>query len=79
MWAKVTGIAAVAVCLASVAVGQTKLKAPCYGYGNIIGQPSNYLEDDYEKVVRLKVGQGSTFVANINYFFEGKNHLRIGY
>ena len=32
--------------------GQT-LDAPCYGYGNIMGSPSIFLEDDYEKVVAL--------------------------
>ena len=25
------------------------------------------------------MGQGSTYVSNINYFFEGKNHLQFGY
>ena len=26
------------------------LDAPCYGYGNIFGSPSNYLEDDLDQV-----------------------------
>ena len=33
------------------------LTAPCYGYGGIFGEPSNYLEDDMDKVKDYKVGQ----------------------
>ena len=55
------------------------LEAPCYGYGNIMGSPSIVLEDDYEKVVALQVGQGSTYVSYINYLFEGKNHIQLAY
>ena len=55
------------------------LDAPCYGYGNIMGEPSNYIDDDMIKVKSLKVGQGSTYVAYINYLFEGKNHMELGY
>lgn len=51
------------------------LDAPCYGYGNIMGEPSNFIEDDMEYVKALKVGQGSTYVGYINYLFEGKNHI----
>ena len=79
MWSTTKGIGVAVTCLAGLTVGQTRLSAPCYGYGNIIGNPGNFLEDDYEKVSELKVGQGSTFVSNINYFFEGKNHLQFGY
>ena len=32
------------------------LDAPCYGYGNIMGEPSNYIDDDMIKVKSLKVG-----------------------
>ena len=32
------------------------LTAPCYGYGGIFGEPSNYLEDDMDKVKEYKVG-----------------------
>ena len=55
------------------------LDAPCYGYGNIMGKPSNFLEDDLEQVKALKVGQGSTYVGYLNYLFEGKNHMQLGY
>ena len=51
----------------------------CYGYGNLMGDPSKYLQDDWEKVNRFEVGQGNTYLSYIDYFFEGKNHLRMGY
>ena len=28
----------------------------CYGYGNLMGDPSNYLEDDYDVVTENLVG-----------------------
>ena len=63
-------------CLQSVTIA---LEAPCYGYGNIMGSPDKYLEDDLDKVKELKVGQGEVYVANINYLFEGTNSLSLGY
>ena len=44
-----------------------------------MGSPDKYLEDDLAKVKELKVGQGDVYVANINYLFEGTNHLTFGY
>ena len=55
------------------------LDSPCYGYGNIMGSPDKYLEDDLALVKELKVGQGDAYVANINYLFEGTNSLKLGY
>ena len=52
---------------------------PCYGYGNIMGNPSRFLEDDYDKVTELKVGQGNTYVGYLNYLFEGKNNVQLAY
>ena len=51
----------------------------CYGYGNIMGSPSNYLEDDYDVVVQLGVGQNGVHVSYIDYLFEGKNLIQLGY
>ena len=59
-------------CIVGVTVA---LDAPCYGYGNIMGSPSKYLEDDLHQVKRLKVGQGEVYVSNINYLFEGTNEI----
>ena len=36
-----------------------------------MGVPSKYLADDLDKVSELKVGQGETYLSNINYLFEG--------
>ena len=55
------------------------LYAPCYGYGEIMGVSSKYLADDLDRVSELKVGQGKVYVSNINYLFEGKDFLQIGY
>ena len=44
-----------------------------------MGTPSNFLEDDLELVSELKVGQGNIYVGYINYLFEGKNHIQLGY
>ena len=66
--------------LALAATAASKgLLAPCYGYGEIMGVPSKYLADDLDKVSELKVGQGKVYVSNINYLFEGKDFLQIGY
>ena len=54
-------------------------KAPCYGYGSIMGTPSKILEDDFEQVEALKVGQGNVYVSHINYLFEGKNNIQLVY
>ena len=32
------------------------LSAPCWGYGAIVGEPGDYLEDDYENLVAKKIG-----------------------
>ena len=63
-------------CLFGLAEG---LPAPCYGYGNLFGEPSNYLEDDLDLAKELKIGQGDTYLASIDYLFEGKNSLMMGY
>ena len=63
-------------CMLGVTVA---LDSPCYGYGNIMGSPSKYLEDDLAKVKELKVGEGEVYVANINYLFEGTNQIQLGY
>ena len=55
------------------------LDAPCYGYGNIFGSPSNYLEDDLDQVSEIKVGQDGVYVAFVEYLFEGSNHLSFTY
>lgn len=55
------------------------LTAPCYGYGNLWGEPSNYLEDDLDLVKDLLVGQGDTYLAYLDYLFEGKSLLKAGY
>ena len=51
------------------------LQAPCYGYGEIMGEPDKYLADDLDLVTELEIGKGDTYVANVNYLFEGKNFL----
>ena len=76
MFNKATGVAFGFACIQGVVQA---LDAPCYGYGNILGSASKYLEDDLAQVKELKVGQGEVYVANINYLFEGTNHLRMGY
>ena len=55
------------------------VKAPCYGYGSIMGSPSKYLKDDYDNVEKLKIGQDGTYLAYIDFLFEGRNHLSFGY
>lgn len=76
-------IAALSCLLLGMADG---LQAPCYGYGEIMGEPSKYMADDIAKVIELNVGKRfgdeeypNVYVSNINYLFEGKNFLQIGY
>ena len=68
------------VTLASLlGAAEALLSAPCYGYGDILGSPSTYLSDDMDNVRAFEVGKGNVYVANLNYLFEGKNFLKIGY
>ena len=76
MIGRVTGMAAALSFLYGRAAA---LDVPCYGYGSIMGSPDKFLNDDMKKVRELKVGQGNIYVAYINYLFEGKNFLQLGY
>ena len=49
-------VAALLVSVINIDVARAELTAPCYGYGGIFGEPSNYLEDDMDKVKEYKVG-----------------------
>ena len=60
-------------------VASQALDAPCYGYGSVMGIPSNYLQDDMEILTDLAVGQGTTYLAYIDFLFEGKNYIKMGY
>ena len=80
MLGKFAGLAATIASLISMSNGQT----PCYGYGTIVGEPSNYLEDDLDKVKQLKVGQtidgaGKNYLSSISYLFEGKTMIQANY
>ena len=55
------------------------LDAPCYGYGDIVGEPGAFLEDDYEDLRKNKIGQNGTYLAYVDYLFEGQNNLNFGY
>jgi len=55
------------------------LSAPCYGYGDIFGSPSELLVDDLDIVKELKIGQDGRYLANINFLFEGSNIIQMGY
>ena len=89
MMGKVTGVALGVTCLLGAVTAQTTSATTsvqevqdsffCYKYGRVLGQPSFYLEDDLDLVEELQVGQGNVFVANINYLFEGKNFVQLGY
>lgn len=46
-----------ALLVSMIDMAEAALTAPCYGYGGIFGEPSNYLEDDMDKVKDYKVGQ----------------------
>ena len=79
MLGKFAGVAGAIACLIGVSTGN-----PCYGYGAIVGKPSNYLEDDLDKVKQLKVGQtiegkGKNYLSSIDYLFEGKTMIRANY
>ena len=39
-----------ALLVSMIDLAEAELTAPCYGYGGIFGEPSNYLEDDMDKV-----------------------------
>lgn len=71
------GLKAVAGALL-VQLGMT-MDAPCYGYGRLLGRPDKYLEDDMDTVKALKVGEGDYYVSHLDFLFEGKNFLRMGY
>ena len=77
MIGKLPYIVAGITCLLGVAEGV--LEVPCYGYGNVFGTPSNYIEDDMNIVKELKVGQDGTYVAYVKYLFEGQNYIQMGY
>lgn len=76
-------------CIAALLVtvidfADAELSAPCYGYGGIFGEPSNYLEDDMDKVKDLQVGKvqadgSKTYVAYYEYLFEGFSMFKLGY
>ena len=72
-------IKAALVVASFLATAVSALDAPCYGYGSVMGRPSKYLQDDMEKVEEYAVGQGLTYVSNIDFLFEGKNYIKLGY
>lgn len=78
MLGKFAGVAGAIACLIGVSTGH-----PCYGYGAIVGKPSNYLEDDLDKVKELNVGQTidgkKNYLSSIDYLFEGKTMIRANY
>ena len=78
MLSKTAGVAGAIACLIGVSTGHA-----CYGYGAIVGSPSNYLEDDLDKVKELKVGQTidgkKNYLSSIDYLFEGKTMIRANY
>lgn len=74
---KLSCVVAGLLCPLSIAEGA--LEVPCYGYGSVFGTPSNYIEDDMSIVKELKVGQYGTYVAYVNYLFEGQNYIQLGY
>ena len=67
--------------LAGAAIVQlgVALDAPCYGYGQILGSPSKYLEDDMDNAVKFNVAQQDTYLAYLDFLFEGKNYIQAMY
>ena len=59
--------------------GSKSMEAPCYGYGNLLGYPGDYLRDDYIRVTQNKVGQGDIYIGQINAQFKSRRHVQFLY
>jgi len=75
--------------LTQLVEGQQWLTAPCYGYGEVMGNPNAWLRSDMSKVQQVNTShqnhsgdqQTSVFhpLESIQYYFEGQAYLQAQY
>ena len=63
----------------TTAASSSKLEAPCYGYGELIGYPGSFLRDDIIRARESKVGQSDVYVGGIKYSFSSRQHIQFLY
>jgi hypothetical protein len=51
------------------------MEAPCYGYGDLLGYPGDYLRDDMIRVKDNFIGQGDIYIGAINYQFNARKFI----